>query len=104
MIRSIAVYLTSIPPVFVDGTLYALVAMFGFLQAQFGSDDAAKYLSPVHLFWIKTVVGAMASVALAMKLYRSTSYADHQQKLKDDTAFFRQQPPPVTTTTTPPKP
>lgn len=88
MIRSIAAYCATIPPVFIDGLLYALVAMFGFLQTQFGSDDAAKFISPQVLFWIKTVVGAMAAMALSIKLYRSTAFADHQAQKKADTAFL----------------
>lgn len=70
-------------PIFIDGLLYAAVAIFGFLQTQFGGEEAVKLLSPQVLFWVKTVVGALAAGALAVKLFRSTAYAEHQAKVKN---------------------
>jgi hypothetical protein len=63
---------------YIDGVLYVCIAVFTFLQTQFGGDEAAKYITPVDLFWLKLVVGALAAGALALKLYRSTAFADNK--------------------------
>lgn len=93
MIRALANYLAGVPPVFLDGLLYALVVIFSFLQAQFGSDDAAKYISPMVLFWIKTIVGTLGAAALAIKLFRSTTFAEHQANKKAETVFLTRPAP-----------
>ena len=96
MIRAAASYFASIPPVFIDGTLYLLVALFGYMQTAFGTDEAAKYISPAPLFWIKTAIGALASSVLAIKLFRSTAFAEHQAS--------KSSPVPSTTPTDPTNP
>ena len=93
MIRSVATYLASVPPVFTDGLLYALVAMLAFLQTQLGTDDAAKFVSPTTLWWSKLTVGTFGAGALAIKLFRSTAFADHQQQKKIDTQFLTRSVP-----------
>lgn len=93
MIRGLANYLAGVPPVFIDGLLYALVALFAFLQNQFGSDDAAKFISPVVLFWLKTAVGSMGAAVLSIKLYRSTAFAEHQAQKKIETSFMNRPAP-----------
>lgn len=62
----------------IDGALYAAVAVFAALNTSFGSEEAAKYVSPEHLFWLKTNTGAIASGCLALKMFRSTTYAEHR--------------------------
>lgn len=74
--------LLTIPPVIIDGGLYAAVALFMFLGSQFGTDEAAKYVSPVTLFWLRTFIGSLSATALALKLFRSTSFADSKQENK----------------------
>ena len=87
----------AVPPVFTDGATFLLLALFTYLQAQFGSDEAAKYIAPMTLFWTKTIVGACASLCLALKLFRSTSYANHitgkAAKDFDTQQFTNTQPP-----------
>ena len=78
MIRAAASYFAGVPLVWIDGTLYLLVALFGYLQTAFGTDEAAKYISPAPLFWIKTGIGALAASVLSLKLFRSTAFAEHQ--------------------------
>lgn len=76
----------SLSPVFVEGLLYASLAIFLFLQSYFGSDEAAKYVSPVALFWIKAVIGSLASACGAVKMFRSTTYSDHVNKTQINTS------------------
>ncbi len=76
-------YFSTIPPVFLDGALYTAVAILVFWQIIFGSDEAAKYISPLWLFLIKLGVGTGAVGANAVKSYRSTSFAEHQQAKRD---------------------
>ena len=68
----------SIPAVFIDGTLYVALALLTFLTGYFGSDEAAKWISAATLFWVKGILGAASATALAIKLFRSTAFADHQ--------------------------
>ena len=78
MIRWAATYFGSIPAMFIDGTIYFALAILTFLTTNLGTDEAAKYVSPAVLFWLKTGLGAVASGLLAIKMFRSTAYADHQ--------------------------
>lgn len=69
-------------PVVVDGTLYILVAVLAFMSAILSSDDSAKWVEPKTLFWCKFWVGSASAGALALKMFRSTQFADSK---KDDT-------------------
>ena len=70
-------YFTNIRPVTVDGTLYVLIALFGYMQATMSSEEAYKYASPHLLYWSKFSVGALLAVVSALKMFRSTSYSEH---------------------------
>lgn len=87
MIRAMSKYFADVSPVFLDGLLYVLVAFFGFMNTQLGADEALKHISPISLFWLKTFSGSMSASALALKMYRSTAFADHKQAQRD-TAFI----------------
>lgn len=82
MTRKALTWLVNVPPVFIDGTLYTLVAMFVALQGIFSSEEAYKYVNAYALFWGKSVVSVLAAGLTALKMFRSTSYADHL-KVKD---------------------
>lgn len=82
----------------------ALMAMNG----TFGGDEAAKYIDPKVLFWLKSVAGWGALTLQVLKSFRSTSFA-HNQDIKDAENITGQpgqteiktqisQPPPVVTT------
>ena len=79
-------YLSKIPTVWLEGILYCIIAVFGFLQTQLATEEATKFISPTTLFWVKTVVGAMSAGALAVKMFRSTAFADHK---RNETQFFK---------------
>ena len=75
-----------VPPVIIDGALYVGIAFFGALTAGFGTDEAAKYVEPEKLFWIRLVCGPMGASFLALKMFRSTGYAHHQQEKAEEKA------------------
>lgn len=77
MIRAMARYFGGVSPVFVDGMLYVLIALFVFCQSYFGSDEAAKYVAPALLFWINGALGAGAAAVGALKMFRSSTYSDY---------------------------
>lgn len=78
-LKFISNYLASIPAVFIDGVLYALIAFLIFSQSYLGGDEAAKYVSPAVKFWMNYAVGGLGAFFGAIKMFRSTSYADHQE-------------------------
>lgn len=77
MIRAMSKYFGSIAPVFIDGLLYVLIALFGAMMATFTSDDVANFISPAIIFYSKTLSTWGLAVSTAIKLFRSTSYASH---------------------------
>lgn len=84
MIRSVQRYLSSIPPVFIDGVLYGLIAVFTFCQAYFGGDEAAKYMPAEAKFWLNGTLGILASFCAAIKMFRSTSYSEHRKEVETE--------------------
>lgn len=60
----------------IDGTLYVSIAVFTFLQGVFGSDEAVKLMPVMLLFISKVTVGAIAAGSLALKMFRSTQFAE----------------------------
>ncbi len=88
MIAWASKYFSGIPPMFIDGILYAAIAVFAFLQTTLATDEAGKFIDLKWLFYFKTFVGSTSAGLLAIKLYRSTSYADHVETKKAATAFI----------------
>lgn len=90
MLRYVAKYLGSIPPVFLDGALYFMIAVDGAFLATLSSDEAVKYIGAALLFWIKMILSSLNAGLLAIRMFRSTSYADHKEakKLSGETVFF----------------
>jgi hypothetical protein len=82
MIKSIQKYFSGIPGVFIDGLLYTCISVLAFLMTQFGSDEAAKYLSPQSLWWLTTALGSISIGLSSIKMFRSTSFAQHQEDKK----------------------
>lgn len=64
----------------IDGTLYVCIAGFAFLDVFFGSDMAYKYIESYTLFWLKGSVGFVGAMALALKMFRSTTFSDHKDE------------------------
>lgn len=83
MVRMAYKYFSQIPSVFIDGGIYVCISVLTFLSMQFGSDEAAKYISATTLFWLKLIIGGSSAGFLAIKMFRSTQFAEHQQAKKD---------------------
>lgn len=79
-------YLAQIPPMWLDGLLYLALAVLTQMQNDFSADDVLLYVGPVLLFWLKKSIGWAVAGALAVKLYRSRSFADHQDAKKSAAA------------------
>lgn len=92
MIRAMSNYFGGIQPVFIDGSLYALMAWFIFSQSYLGGDEAAKFISPAVKFWINYIVGGMAAFFGAVKMFRSTQFAEHKDKKNAETPSFTPDP------------
>lgn len=85
MIRALYNYFNRIPPVpsaFIDGFLYITIAWLIFSQSYLGGDEAAKWIDPATKFWINYVIGSLAAATGALKMYRSTGFAEHQKEKK----------------------
>lgn len=69
-------------PVVIDGFLYVVIAVCGTITAIMTSDEIYKYVNPYVVFYGKAVNEILTAGATALKMYRSTSYADHQASKK----------------------
>lgn len=101
MIRATRDYVEKPPPIpsaYIDGYLYCGIAFFGALTAAFGSDEANKFISSDVLFWLRTLCGSASATLLALKMFRSDSFARHKEemKAKGDTQVFTNPNPPAT--------
>ena len=84
MIHRLQEYFASVSPTFIDGLLYVMIAVFGAGVASFTSEEAYKYINPYVLYWLtETSKWGLAAVT-ALKMFRSTSYAEHQEKKKEE--------------------
>lgn len=82
MIRALSLYFGGISPVFIDGLTYVLIAFFAAIAAALSSDEAAKFIAPTALFWSRTVCQAFSAALLALKMFRSTAFAEHVEQKK----------------------
>ncbi len=77
--------MASVPSVVIDGFLYVSIAVCGAIAVLLSSDEAYKYINPYWLFWSKGINAVWLAGTTALKMFRSTSYADHQtKKIKDE--------------------
>jgi len=79
MIARLATYLSTVPAVFIDGLIYILLALTAANGAFLGSDNAAKYISPQVLFYLQWSNDGGGAMLLALKMFRSTAFAEHQK-------------------------
>ncbi len=66
--------------VHIDFGLYIAIAVCSAFVAMFSSDDAAKYLNPALLWWIKNIFIVLGAGFLSAKMFRSTQFGDDKQK------------------------
>lgn len=84
MLRAIQNYLMEIKPVYLDGFIYIGMATTGVNAAMLSSDNAAKYIDPMWLFYLLWINGIADAVLLSIKMYRSTSFADHKEEKRKE--------------------
>lgn len=84
MIRQLSLYFAGISPAFIDGLTYVMIAFFGAIAAALSSDEAAKFILPTVLFWSRTVCQAIGAALLALKMFRSTTFAEHVEQKKQE--------------------
>ncbi len=82
MLRWIQERASGIKPVIIDGFLYVVIAMSGSLEVALTSDDAYKYLNPYFIYFAKNINAVILAGITALKMYRSTSYSEHQEEKK----------------------
>lgn len=73
---------SNVKPVVIDGLLYVIIAVCGTITAIMTSDEIYKYMNPYFVFYVKATNEVFAAGATALKMYRSTSYSDHQAAKK----------------------
>lgn len=69
--------LNRIPPVMIDGALYAALATFIPIHGMLSTDEAAKYVEAETLWWIRLSMAGVLGGLGGLKMFRSTSYSEH---------------------------
>ena len=87
-------------PVYCDGFLWCVLALFAFQQATLSSEEAYKYVHPTVLYWLKFTIGSFAATATALKAFRSTTYGEAQIGKLTGTGLPTAPPPPTIPTVT----
>lgn len=77
-LRRIYETLNSVPAVFIDGCLYFFISIQTAVSLSLNSEEAYKYVNPFVLYWLKNSVAWGLAGCGAIKMFRSTSYSDHQ--------------------------
>jgi len=71
-------------PTQLDGGMWVGIGIFTAAVATFTSDEAAKFLAPVVLFFCKAIAQWGLAGLLSLKMFRSTTYAQYQQEKKQN--------------------
>lgn len=88
-------YIQDIPDAHIDCVLYAAIAWFLFSQSYLSGDEAAKYISPLWKFWINYAIGSGGALTGAIKMFRSNTFAKHQEEKNNTSAATNNSPTPV---------
>ena len=65
-------------------TLYITLAISGSFGASIATDEAAKYVEPETLFWMRLVTGVIFASATTLKAYTSETFARWNKKETDN--------------------
>jgi hypothetical protein len=88
-----------------DGYLYATIAVSGSIAASLSTDEAFNLFAGPTLFWGKAIIGSLGAGALAVKMYRSTTFAQIKADATPDSTVItetkKQSDPPVLATVNP---
>lgn len=76
--------------VYINACLYVAMGATGFLVVYLGTDDAAKYFDAKNLFIANMIIGCIDAMLLALKLFLSTTFAEHKESKKSlETQFIQ---------------
>lgn len=76
----VAAKASALRSVHVDGALYVAIGFLTALLVCLSTDGAAKNVSAPILWWLQTVAESANGGLLALKMFRSTSFADSKAK------------------------
>lgn len=93
LLKFVIPQMTGLKPVHIDGTLYVLIGMFGAINTVFTTDDAYKYVNAYCIFWIKAAVDIALAGVGSLKMFRSTTYAEHLAGKLSPAVSIQPQPP-----------
>jgi hypothetical protein len=65
-------------PVTFDGWIFCTMGGLAALQIMLGGDEAAKHVNEALLFWVKGFVNVSQAFLIALKAYRSMSFAQYK--------------------------
>lgn len=68
-----------IKPVVIDGGLYVIIALCAYAETTLKGDDSYKYMAAWLVWYSKGVFGFIGAGALALKMFRDKSYANHRE-------------------------
>ncbi len=94
-------WLRDLRPVHIDGAIFVLIAVTMAMAITLGTDDAGKYIAPATLFYLKNIVAWTSAGFLALKMFRSASYA---HDVKEQQTGLTETGDPVATKTIDPLP
>lgn len=67
---------------FIDGLIYVWLSVNSAWMGILSSDSARQFVGPITLFWANAFCITMNAGLLALKMFRSTTFADHQRDKK----------------------
>lgn len=79
-------------PVVIDGWLYVTIAVSGAVGTFLGSDECYKYVDAYIIFYTKCGSGLLLQAANALKMFRSTGYAQHLEAQRTGNTQFIAKP------------
>lgn len=90
--------MSSLPAVFIDGYLYFMIAILGALEAAMASKEVYEYMNSHVVFYTKFFSGIFIAGVSSIKMFRSSSYSDHQKAKADAQAIITSKATETTTT------
>lgn len=65
---------------YVDAALYMGIAFFTALTGALATDEAAKFIVPPLLWYIRTAATTLLATTAALKMFRSQAFSDYLKK------------------------
>ena len=68
----------------IDASLYVVIAVCGFIATMLGTDETFQMFGDSTLWYMKLVNGSLLAGATALKMFRSTAFADHKTEVAEE--------------------